>query len=220
MSLRILSRALFLVFSTAALACSSGESSEAVKAGAEEATNSAAFEDRKAWADERGLEVRQFDLNRDNQPNVFKFFKVDDSGQELIVRKDIDLNNDTRVDVVQLYDDDGRLVSEESDLDFDGKMDVKSMFEDEVLTRKELDLNFDGTADVVRYYTKGKIERIETDNNGDGRVDTWEYFVGGELDRVGTDNDGDGVVDHWDRRRQKEDVPSEESTAQADGDPA
>ncbi|MEO0812549.1 MAG: hypothetical protein AAFY60_06775, partial [Myxococcota bacterium] len=61
---------------------------------------------------------------------------------------------------------------------------------------------------------------IETENNGDGRVDTCEYFVGGELDRVGTDNDGDGVVDHWDRRRQKEDVPSEESTAQADGDPA
>lgn len=211
--------ATFASFMVGPVACGSSDSGDEAAAGPTEAETSAAFEDRKAWAEEQGLQLKQFDLNRDDKPNVFKFFRLDDAGSEQIVRKDIDLNNDGRVDVIQLFGDDGRLKSEQSDLDFDGKMDVTAYFEEDVLIRKELDLDFDGTPDILRYYAEGKLDRIETDANGDGRVDTWEYFVEGELDRVGTDNDGDGVVDHWDRRRQRENG-TEGGNAGEDSDPS
>lgn len=156
--------------------------------------------DANAWAAARGLEIREYDLNRDNRPNVFKFVRIDADAGEILQRKDVDLNNDGTIDIVQLYDDDGELSSEQSDLDFDGRIDVISYYERAVLVKKQLDIDYDGRADITRFYTDGQIERMESDTNGDGRIDTWEYFVRGELERVGTDTNGDGLVDHWDRR--------------------
>lgn len=187
------------------MACGgSSAEGDAPAAGPKTPMNTIDFENRKAWAAERGLEIQEFDLNRDSQPNVFKFVRSDPEAGEILIRKDVDLNNDGRVDVVQLYNDKGEMASEQSDLDFDGRMDVVSHFEDATIARKELDLDYDGQADIVRYYAEGKVERVESDNNNDGRIDTWEYFSNGELDRVGTDNDGDGIVDHWDRRRESD----------------
>lgn len=203
-------------------ACGGGSADEP-KAGPG-AAPSAELLERESWAKERGLEIRRFDLNRDDKPNVFKFIKLDEAGAELVVRKDTDLNNDGQVDIIQIFSESGTLVSEQSDLDFDGRPDVIAYFEDGELQRKELDLDYDGRADMTRYYVAGNVERIETDNNGDGRVDTWEYFVEGELDRVGTDNDGDGIVDHWDRRRDPppEPAPADEADEAPEqvGDPA
>lgn len=206
----------FPLFLLSVLAACGGGSADEPKAGPSASDSGAELTDQEAWAEERGLEIRRFDLNRDDKPNVFKFIKLDEAGAELVVRKDIDLNNDSRIDIVQMFGDDGALLTERSDLDFDGRPDVTAFFEDGALQRKELDLDYDGRADMTRYYTGGKVERIETDNNGDGRVDTWEYFIEGELDRVGTDNDGDGVVDHWDRRRQQS--APEAPSAGEDGD--
>ncbi|MEO0593249.1 MAG: hypothetical protein AAFZ38_06690 [Myxococcota bacterium] len=205
---------------TTLIACG-GSSSEAdaPAAGPKNPMNSIDFEDRKAWAEERGLEIQEFDLNRDSQPNVFKFVRSDPEAGQVLIRKDIDLNNDGRVDIVQLYDDKGEMTSEQSDLDFDGRMDVVSHFEESTIARKELDLDYDGKPDIVRYYAEGKVERVESDNNDDGRIDTWEYFSNGELDRVGTDNDGDGIVDHWDRRRESGGVAPSEASSDAGTDP-
>lgn len=162
------------------------------------------FNEHEAWAKERGLEVRRFDLNRDNEPDVFAYVRVasKDGEDDRVVRKDIDLNHDGRIDIVQMYRDNGEVESEQSDLDFDGKPDIIAYYENSELARKELDFDYDGKPDMTRYYVEGKIDHIESDNNGDKRVDTWEYFVDGEIDRIGTDNDGDGIVDHWDRKRE------------------
>jgi hypothetical protein len=202
--------------------CGSKESAPP-KAAALEAT-SAATEDREAYAKERSLVLKSFDLNRDKRPDVFKFYKVaPDAGAagqnvEQLVRKDIDLNNDGKVDVIRLYDGKNQVTEERTDLDFDGRYDELAFFEAAQLTRKEIDLNYDGKAEIVRYYEAGKLGRVESDRNGDGRVDTWEYYEGGKLDRVGTDNDGDGIVDKWDRQREAAPGAPETVPSASDGD--
>ncbi len=186
-------------------ACGGGGDVKPPQAASLEAT-SAATDDREAYAKERGLELKSFDLNRDHVPDVFKFYKVAPdpaaAGQsvEQLVRKDIDLNHDGKVDVIRLYDAKSQVTEERTDLDFDGRYDELAYFESAQLVRKEIDLDYDGRPEIVRYYDANKLSRIELDRNGDGKVDAWEYYEDGKLERIGTDNDGDGVVDKWERQ--------------------
>ncbi len=186
------------------LAC--GGSEEQVKAPDPVAAPSAAdASKRAAWAQSQGLKLKQFDLNRDGAPDVFKFYRLEDDPKnpgnklERLVRKEIDINFDTRVDIIRLYNDQNQVVEERTDLDFDGRIDEVTHFEAGTVVRKEIDLDYDSESDIIKYYEGGKLTRIESDRNDDGQVDTWEYFVNGELDRIGTDTDRDGKVDDWER---------------------
>ena len=151
----------------------------------------------------KGLERIAFDLNRDSQPDIFKYYEGAQKDANNIVsggvlrRKDIDLNADGSIDVIQLFEDDEVLKQERQDLDFDGKVDAITFFNQGIVLRKEIDLNYDGIVDITRFYTNGKLELIESDRAGDGKVDTWEYYDNGQLDRVGIDRNGDGEVDEW-----------------------
>lgn len=173
--------------------------------------------DRLAEAKAAGLELKQFDLNRDQEPDVFKYYRLEDDPQnagnklELLVRKEIDINHDGKVDVIRLYNDGQQVIEERTDLDFDGRIDEVATFDAGLLMKKEIDLNYDTKPDLTKYYDEGKLARIESDRNDDGMVDTWEYFVDGELDRIGTDTDRDGKVDDWERRR----VPPTDAAKQA-----
>lgn len=178
------------------------------------------FNDAEAYAKAQGLELRRFDLNRDKRPDVFKYYragsdaKAQGEAAPVLVRKDVDLNNDGKVDVVRMYDDKGDIVEERTDLDFDGRFDDVTIYAAGVLARKEIDLDYDGKPDVKRFYVEGKLGHVEADRNGDGKVDTWEYYEGGALDRVGTDADGDGIVDKWERTKRGEAAASEPGEAQ------
>jgi len=196
-----------LIVAAAALLAGCGRHREAPpQAGALPEATSAAVDDRDAYAKAHGLMLRTFDLNRDKEADVFKFYKMspDPDAQggsvEQLVRKDIDLNHDGKVDIIRLYDAaKGQVLEERTDLDFDGRYDELAFFEDGLVVRKEIDLDYDGKPEIIRYYDAGKLARVETDRNGDGRVDSWEYYEDGRLDRIGTDNDGDGAVDKWER---------------------
>jgi hypothetical protein len=118
---------------------------------------------------------RDLDLNRDGRPDAYQFTRVTD-GEGVVVRKEVDVNFDGKVDLVRNLDDKGKLLEERLDTDFDGK------------------------PDVWRYFDKGSIAREEADLNYDSRVDYWEYFEGGKLDRIGIDRDYDGNVDEWIRQ--------------------
>lgn len=148
-------------------------------------------------------DVRTSDLDNDGRPEVTKYYKtIDDPerpGQKktILVRQDIDLTWDGKVDIWRYFDDNGMAEKEEWDTDYDGKIDETRFFEGGVIVRSERDRNNDGRPDVMRYYKEGKLERKETDTNGDGQVDRWEYFQGRVLDRVGVDRDHDGSVDSW-----------------------
>ncbi|HSI03150.1 MAG TPA: hypothetical protein VLC93_01670, partial [Myxococcota bacterium] len=142
-------KALGLLVFVGLVACA-GSSRDPAKAASLEAT-SAATDDREAYAKERNLALKSFDLNRDKKPDVFKFYRIAPdpaaAGQnvEQLVRKDVDLNHDGKVDVIRLYDGKNQVTEERTDLDFDGRYDELAFFEAAQLSRKEIDLDYDGS---------------------------------------------------------------------------
>jgi hypothetical protein len=147
--------------------------------------------------------VRDQDVNRDGKADLFAYVLAVDQGNatsgERMVRKELDINWDGRVDMAQLFDDRGQVEREIFDLDFDGKVDQVNSYEQGVLVRKERDLDNSGKTNEWIFYEKGKIVRKERDTNADGRVDYWEYWEAEQIARAGEDLDGDGKVDRWTR---------------------
>ncbi|QRK06108.1 hypothetical protein JQX13_39230 [Archangium violaceum] len=147
--------------------------------------------------------VTKKDTNADEKPDVWVYTVdeqgADGQGRERMVRKEMDINWDGRVDITTYYDARGERERETMDLDFDGKVDSVYFYEKSINIRRERDLNGDGRPDVWAYYEKGKLARKERDSNGDGRVDYWEYWENDQVDRIGEDLDGDGNVDKWSR---------------------
>ncbi len=149
-----------------------------------------------------GERVIEFDLNRDEKPDVWTYAISEGGaadGGELLrtVRKEIDLNADGRVDIRRRFDDREVLTEEALDLDFDGRVDTTHLYERNVLVRKERDLNFDDRSDLFLHFEKGRLVRKERDSNFDGKVDYWEYWENDAIQRIGEDLDGDGKVDRW-----------------------
>ena len=145
--------------------------------------------------------VNEYDLNGDKRPDVWSFTVTakgeDGKEYQRLVRKELDINWDGKVDIVKYYDAKEQLERESYDHDFDGKVDQVNFFEKGVVVRKERDITGDGKVDTWIFFEKGKIARKERDTNNDGRVDYWEYWEGDHVDRVGEDLDGDGQVDRW-----------------------
>ncbi len=145
--------------------------------------------------------VTEFDLNHDKKPDVWSYAveAKDEQGKEFdkLVRKELDINWDGKVDIVRVYGDEEQLESEKLDLDFDGRVDQINFYEKGVIVRKERDLDYNSRPDLWIFFEKGKIVRKERDTNSDGKVDYWEYWEGDHVDRIGEDLDGDGNVDKW-----------------------
>jgi hypothetical protein len=145
--------------------------------------------------------VTEFDLNGDKKPDVWTYTvpskTPDGKDYEKLVRKELDINWDGRVDIARNYDDREQVEREALDLDFDGRPDQVNYYEKSIIVRKERDLSSAGRPSLWLFYEKGKLVRKERDTNGDGKVDYWEYWEGDQVDRVGEDLDGDGNVDKW-----------------------
>ena len=133
-----------------------------------------------------------------------------DSAQTLVC-KQVDLNNDGKIDIVYHYDDGGALTFEEFDLDFDGRFDLRAFYQGGRKVREEMDTNYDQRVDFTKYYEADRLVRIERDANNDGRVDEWQYYEAGKLDRIGYDTTGSGRVDKWERA--PDDVGAEPAAA-------
>lgn len=149
-------------------------------------------------ADEKVVEL---DINGDKTPDVWTYTTkakgADGAEKERLVRKELDINWDGKVDLTQYYDERENKVREAMDLDFDGKVDAIYFFEKGVNTRREEDVDGDGRTDVFKFYEKARLVRKERDSNSDGKVDYWEYWEKDQVDRIGEDLDGDGTVDRW-----------------------
>ena len=158
-------------------------------------------------ADQPGREVSAYDTSGDQVPDVRKVYLSIGSGVDerlVVICRETDLNSDGVKDVIRYYDDEGRTTREESDRNFDGKMDIALVFQDGVVVRRELDENRDGNIDLKIYYENGEPLRAERDVAGrstpeNWQPDRWEYYVDGKLVRMGIDLDGDSKVDRWDR---------------------
>jgi hypothetical protein len=177
------------------------------------AESAAAVSSIPEFAPRPGERVTAHDVAGTGKPDLWTYSVLVGEGKERVVRKERDLNGDGRVDVWEAYDDDGNVVKQAYDLDFDGKPDLVITYEKGQLVRKDFAPGFDGRARTSAYYENGKLVRKERDTRGTGKIDTWEYWENGELDRVGTDLDGDGQVDRWERRKGGEGEAERDETA-------
>lgn len=143
-----------------------------------------------------GLTLQTIDINGDGKPDVFNYLREREGGSAIMVRKETDLNWDSRIDVRAWFDESGVLTREEMDGDFDGKVDWTDHYHSGTRAMSEVDSNFDGAFDLFKYYEGSILRRKERDTNSDGKIDQWEYFDDkGIVTKVGKDIDGDGVMD-------------------------
>jgi len=107
-----------------------------------------------------------------------------------------DKNRDGEPDQWYEYEE-GKVVNERLDTNFDGKIDYKAEFDKQ--NRKmleEFDINFDGTMDDVYHYENGKLTMQKIDSNYDGNIDIWIYVVeGNQIYKYEQDTDFDGEID-------------------------
>lgn len=174
----------------------------------------------RSKCEDRGKQTVVADTNQDKKPDVIKLYVEGQQGGQKVQTltcKQVDLNYDTKMDIVYHYDDKGQVAFEEFDLDFDGRFDLWAYYQAGKKVREEMDTNFDRRADFVKYYEADKLVRVERDTNNDGRVDEWQYYENGRLDRIGYDTTGSGRVDKWDRA--PEDMMPAGLSAQADTAP-
>ena len=145
---------------------------------------------------EEGLTRQAIDINGDGTADVYNYMREREDAAALMVRKETDLNWDGRIDVRAWFNDTGELTKEEMDGDFDGRVDWVDHYQGDRRVMSEVDTDFDGTFDLFKYYEGNAVRRKERDSDHDGRVDFWEYFdEQGNVVKTGKDLDGDGVMD-------------------------
>jgi antitoxin component YwqK of YwqJK toxin-antitoxin module len=189
-----------LALAAVAAGCGGGKSSTKGDKSEEDASSERLAENIRQ-SKQGNEKVTEFDLNHDKKPDVWSYTvpaKTEDGKDfDRLVRKELDINWDGKVDISRFYTDKEQIEKEALDLDFDGKVDQVNFYEKGVIVRKERDLDYNGKPDLFIFYEKGKIVRKERDQNGDGKIDYWEYWEADQVDRIGEDLDGDGNVDKW-----------------------
>ncbi len=189
---------LLLSLAGAAAGCASGKDQVKPDAASSDSEQLAENIRQERQGDEK---VTEYDLNHDKNPDVWSYTVAakDAEGRDIdkLVRKELDINWDGKVDIARYYDDREAVQREALDLDFDGKVDQTNFYEKGQIVRKERDLDYNGRADLWIFFEKGKVVRKERDVNGDSKIDYWEYWENDQVDRIGEDLDGDGNVDRW-----------------------
>lgn len=132
------------------------------------------------------------DLNGDGAPDLIKLRRA---GK--LICQVVDLNFDGRLEVVTHFDDAGKPRRHARDFDFDGKPDAVEILRHGALVEKQLDTNADGRSDTWQQYEGGKLLRTESDTDGDGRADLRTVIdVDDDVCRIHfRDSDGDGYAD-------------------------
>jgi hypothetical protein len=204
-------RALLLTAGLLAAACASKQriAMTPVTAPSESAAAVATIAEFRPHPSER---VTAFDVSRRGRPDLWKYSVVVGEGKERVIRKERDLNGDGRVDCWEAFDEEGNLVKQAYDLDFDGKPDLVISYEGGQLVKKEFAPGFDGRFQTFAYYENGKLVRKERSTKGDGKIDVWEYWENGELDRIGYDLEGGGQVTRWEKRKGSESTDQDDSS--------
>jgi len=162
--------------------------------------------------DAKKFVIKKYDINKDQKPdiiNVFKKVPVKDGKRgeyDLQINvKMMDLNRDTKIDVWRFFDENGAVVKEELDLDFDGKIDAVDYYLNGIVRRREVDFQFDEKTDIWKHFDeKGQLMLFEADQSGDGKSDYWEHYKNAVIERIEKDTDGDGKPDIFKRSGDKD----------------
>jgi hypothetical protein len=181
----------------------------------------------EALCDAKGKDVQQFDLNRDNKPDIWKLYKSQNekgTTVSIMTCEQVDLDHDGKKDYVVRYDDTGAILSEEYDFDFDAKFDARFHYDKKTGNKYlvERTSGFSGKPDSWEKYTAaGKLDSIRRDRNADGKPDLWEQYREGILEKILYDDDYDGKVERQEEAKRAEaPAPTAPTTAPAAGEPA
>jgi antitoxin component YwqK of YwqJK toxin-antitoxin module len=173
---------------------------------------------------EGDLVVKRFDLNKDGQADVIKYFERfkspdnPDVTMERIEKKEVDVNADGRIEITRYYDDEGNAKRETVDVNLDGTIDATNYYDGGKLARKEIHGEDGKSIIATRFYLGGELQRVERDRNDDGKVDYWEYYENESLQRIGRDLNGDQKIDRW-IDRGPEGTPETDDDRPTVGDP-
>lgn len=135
-----------------------------------------------------------------------------------MIRDVLDRNQDGVSDRIITYEGFGGARTEETDTDFDGRVDRWDTFGPEgqrlrsatasngmrpdrvatydragLLSRVEVDADLDGQFELTRVYQAGELTEIRIDSDGNGRIDRVQDFRKGYLSREDFDTDEDGA---------------------------
>jgi hypothetical protein len=178
----------------------------------------------RSRCEDKGKQVVSLDANGDGKPDVIKLFLAatqDGRSVQQLVCKQTDLDFDGKIDLVQYYGPGGELFMDEYSMDYSGKFNGRTFYQEGKKVRAEKDMNFDGKPDYFEFYEGGKLVRVERDRNNSGKIDEWQYYEGGHLDRVGYDTTGSGRVDKWERNPEgASDAPVAQENAAAPAEQA
>ncbi|MBP6632652.1 MAG: hypothetical protein KBG28_13245 [Kofleriaceae bacterium] len=154
-----------------------------------------------------GKNVVTYDLNRDNQPDVWRLYKTEEEGGtkiEFMTCKQVDFDHDGRKDWVVGFNRKGTRLFEKVDMDYDDKFDLSAIFDPKtgLIAEVERDRDFDGKYDLKEIYdSSGQLQSVRHDKDADGEPDQWEQYKDGVLITILFDDNFDGKVDR------REEVP-------------
>ena len=175
------------------------------------------------WKNNPQLEVSETVGPGAFKPNVRRVYKVigeHDDRHSVLICREIDANLDGIKDVVRTFNEKGEPLHEESDTNYDGKIDDWVNFADGRIEEEDMDTTFSaGRPNVWKFYINGELSRIRRNTHcASGKADTWEIYFKNRLERVGNDVSCDGHVDRWDRDAQlMAQEESQQSVEIADG---
>jgi len=109
-----------------------------------------------------------------------------------VVRKELDLNWDGKVDISRTYDEREQIVQEASTWTSTARS-TRSTTTKGRHRPQGANMLSTGKPTSWLFYEKGKLVRKEKDTNNDGKVDYWEYWEGDQVRSSGEDLDGDGT---------------------------
>jgi hypothetical protein len=176
------------------------------------------------WRNKPELEVSETAGPGAIRPNIRRVYKMIGEGENrhrTLVCREVDTNLDGLKDVVRTFNSKGEALHEESDANYDGKVDHWLSFANGSMVEEDVDTLGDGKPHVWKYYVNGQLSRIKRDRKGTGKPDVWEIYTKGRLERMGVDDTGDGHVDRWDRDdilRQQEEAEEAKAAAAASAD--
>lgn len=137
-----------------------------------------------------GDSVVKLDANGDDKPEVWRLVK---NGRE--VCRVADLNFDGRPDRTTFFDEAGKIRRIETDFDRDHRVDEIALYRDGVIVERHRATSLSGKLDTWEFYEAGKIVRTERDENGDGIIDQWWEYPHEQCPLIHSDADGDGRPD-------------------------
>lgn len=122
--------------------------------------------------------------------DIFVVFKKNADGTRQLSMQFFDLNRDKKIDLAKFFEK-GKLARTETDLDYDGVVDVISLY-DSMTGELKKKIQADGDTTITKYYFKNEMRRKELDRNADGKPDMWIYYRGGKISRTEIDKNFDG----------------------------